>query len=125
MIYGIGTDIIDVSRIKLLYDKSDGRLAKKILTEHELLLFYNRNNNLNYLAKRYAAKEAFSKALGTGIGKIVSFCDLTVLKKESGYPFFMVSENLRVFLKYKGIKKSHLSLSDEKKYVVATVILEK
>ena len=69
-------------------------------------------------------KEAFSKALGTGIGKEVSFQDLTVRNNENGKPHFIPSEKLRLFLLTKGIKQAHLSISDESQNAIAFVILE-
>ena len=77
-----------------------------------------------FCAKRFAAKEAFAKALGTGIGKVVSFLDLTVRNNEDGKPYFIPSEKLRLYLLEKGITKAHLSISDEKHNAVAFVVLE-
>ncbi len=125
MIYGVGTDIVDIERIKYILTKNKGNLVERVLTEHERALFLNYAESASYVAKRFAAKEAFAKALGVGIGGIVSFQDLTVRADENGKPTFQVSEKLRQYLLEKNIKTAHLSLSDEKHYATAFVVLEK
>jgi holo-[acyl-carrier protein] synthase len=124
MIYGIGTDIINIERIAHILNKNTKGLTQRILTEHERALFANKGESAHYCAKRFAAKEAFAKALGTGIGKVVSFQDLEVRNNENGKPYFIPSEKLRLYLLERNIKKAHLSLSDEKVNAVAFVILE-
>ncbi|NYT26539.1 holo-ACP synthase [Candidatus Thiodubiliella endoseptemdiera] len=124
MIYGIGTDIINIERMAHILNRNKEGLIKRILSEHEAMLFANKGDSAAYCAKRFAAKEAFAKALGTGIGKIVSFKDLTVRNNEEGKPYFIPSEKLRQYLLEKGIKHAHLSLSDEKVNAVAFVVLE-
>lgn len=124
MIYGVGTDIVSIERVQNIISKNRDGFIKRVLTEHERALFSNKADSAAYLAKRFAAKEAFSKALGTGIGRVVSFQDLTIRNNESGKPYFLPSEKLRLYLMEKGIKQGHLSISDESKYAVAFVILE-
>lgn len=124
MIYGIGTDIVQISRIEHILTKNKAVFVSRILTEHEAHLFANRGDCVKFLAKRFAAKEAFAKALGTGIGAVVSFQDLTVKNDENGKPFFIPSENLRLKLLDRNIKKAHLSLSDEKQNAIAFVVIE-
>lgn len=124
MIYGVGTDIVSIERVQNIISKNRDGFIKRVLTEHERALFSNKADSSAYLAKRFAAKEAFSKALGTGIGRVVSFQDLTIRNNESGKPYFLPSEKLRLYLMEKGIKQGHLSISDESKYAVAFVILE-
>ena len=87
-------------------------------------MFANKADSAAFCAKRFAAKEAFSKALGTGIGRVVSFQDLTVRNNDNGKPHFIPSEKLRLYLLEKGVKQAHLSISDESQYAVAFVILE-
>ena len=87
-------------------------------------MFANKADSAAYCAKRFAAKEAFAKALGTGIGKTVSFQDLTVRNNEDGKPHFIPSEKLRQYLVEKNIKQAHLSISDESQSAIAFVILE-
>ncbi len=124
MIYGIGTDIINIERMAHILNRNKEGLIKRILSEHEAMLFANKGDSAAYCAKRFAAKEAFAKALGTGIGKIVSFQDLTIRNNEEGKPYFIPSEKLRLYLVDRNIKQAHLSLSDEKVNAVAFVVLE-
>ena len=124
MIYGIGTDLVDIERVnKILLKNRDG-FIKRVLSEHEQALFANKADNAAYCAKRFAAKEAFAKALGTGIGRIVSFQDLTVRNNENGKPHFIPSEKLRQYLVDKKITKAHLSISDESQNAIAFVVIE-
>ena len=124
MIYGVGTDIVNIDRIQKIILKNREGFIKRVLTEHEQALFANKADSAAFCAKRFAAKEAFSKALGTGIGKVVSFQDLTVRNNENGKPHFIPSEKLRLYLLEKEIKQAHLSISDESQNAVAFVILE-
>ena len=124
MIYGIGTDIVSIERIQNILNKNRDGFINRVLTEHEKALFANKADSAAFCAKRFAAKEAFSKALGTGIGRIVSFQDLTVRSNEHGKPNFMPSEKLRLYLQEKGIKHGHLSISDESQNALAFVVLE-
>ena len=124
MIYGIGTDIVSIERIQNILNKNRDGFINRVLTEHERALFANKADSAAFCAKRFAAKEAFSKALGTGIGRIVSFQDLTVRSDEHGKPYFMPSEKLRLYLQEKGIKHGHLSISDESQNALAFVVLE-
>ncbi len=124
MIYGVGTDIINIKRVEYILSKKKQGFVKRVLSEHEQALFANKGDSATYCAKRFAAKEAFAKALGTGIGKMVSFQDLTIRNNENGKPYFIPSEKLRLYLMDKNIKRAHLSLSDEKHNAVAFVILE-
>ena len=124
MIYGIGTDIVSIERIQNILNKNRDGFINRVLTEHEKALFANKADSAAFCAKRFAAKEAFSKALGTGIGRIVSFQDLTVRSNEHGKPYFMPSEKLRLYLQEKGIKHGHLSISDESPNALAFVVLE-
>ena len=124
MIYGIGTDIVNIERIQNILNKNRDGFINRVLTNHEKALFANKADSAAFCAKRFAAKEAFSKALGTGIGRIVSFQDLTVRSNEHGKPYFMPSEKLRLYLQEKGIKHGHLSISDESQNALAFVVLE-
>ena len=124
MIYGIGTDIVNIDRIQKIILKNREGFIKRVLTDHEQALFANKADSAAFCAKRFAAKEAFSKALGTGIGRVVSFQDLTVRNNDNGKPHFIPSEKLRLYLLEKGVKQAHLSISDESQYAVAFVVLE-
>ena len=124
MIYGIGTDIVNIERVKKILSKNRDGFVKRVLSEHEQALFANKADSAAYFAKRFAAKEAFAKALGTGIGRVVSFQDLTVRNNENGKPHFIPSEKLRQYLVENNIKQAHLSISDESQNAIAFVVLE-
>ncbi len=124
MIYGVGTDIVNIERVKKILSKNRDGFVKKVLSEHEQALFANKADSAAYFAKRFAAKEAFAKALGTGIGREVSFQDLTVRNNENGKPHYIPSEKLRQYLVENNIKQAHLSISDESQNAIAFVILE-
>ena len=124
MIYGIRTDLVNIDRVKKILLKNRDSFIKRVLSEHEQALFANKAESAAYCAKRFAAKEAFAKALGTGIGRVVSFQDLTVRNNENGKPHFIPSEKLRHFLVEKNIKQAHLSISDESQNAIAFVVLE-
>ena len=122
-IYGIGTDIVDINRIKkLLKNKSTlNRLFNKV----EILKCSKSINSNNCYAKRFAAKEAFSKALGTGISAGISFNEIIVLNEKNGKPFIRLNGKTKTNVRNK-IKKEYkifLSLSDERKYAVAFVTI--
>ena len=126
MIYGIGTDIVNIDRIKSILEKNQKRFASKILTVEEYN-FYNNNKSseANYFAKRFAAKEAFSKALGTGIGKDLSFQDICIKNDNKGKPYFSFSKKIQNYLDIRDIKNTFISISDENDNAIAFVILEK
>ncbi len=94
MIFGVGTDIISIERVSHILEKNKQGFIKRVLSDHEQALFANKADSASYCAKRFAAKEAFAKALGTGIGRTVSFQDLTVRNNENGKPYFIPSEKL-------------------------------
>jgi len=124
MIYGVGTDLVDIERAKKILSKNRDGFVKRVLSEHEQALFANKADSAAYFAKRFAATEAFAKALGTGIGREVSFQDLTVRNNENGKPHFIPSEKLRQYLVENTIKQAHLSISDESQNAIAFVVLE-
>ena len=124
MIFGIGTDIVDVERIRKL--GSLEKFADKILSLNELEVFKSQidEKKVTFLAKQFAAKEAVSKALGTGIGKDVRFNQIEILRNSDGKPYLNHDGIITTILNDLGITKTHVSLSDEKKYALAFVILE-
>ena len=124
MIYGVGTDLVNIDRVKKILSKNRDGFVKRVLSEHEQALFANKADSAAYCAKRFAAKEAFAKALGTGIGRVVSFQDLTIRNNENGKPLFIPSEKLRQYLVDKKIKQAHLSISDESQNAIAFVVIE-
>lgn len=125
MIFGIGTDIVEVKRIQNL--SSISKFAKKILSQNELNIFnsLNQDKKVYFLSKQFAAKEAISKALGTGIGHEANLKNIEILRDEKGKPFFNPINELSVHMSDLGITKTHVSLSDESNYAIAMVILEK
>ena len=124
MIYGVGTDVVEISRIQAALARHGERFARRILCPPELARFQSHRLPANYLAKRFAAKEAFTKALGTGIKSPANWHGVWVRNLASGKPVLEFSEALQRFLKAKGVSTAHVSLSDEKGVAFATVILE-
>ena len=124
MIYGVGTDLIEVRRIENALRRFGERFAKRILCEPELKRFRAHKQPVHYLAKRFAAKEAFSKALGTGIHAPANWHGVWVVNLKSGKPQLQFSDPLQELLKQRQIRSSHLSLTDEREIASATVILE-
>ncbi len=125
-IIGTGVDIVDNNRFKK-YDKNK-RFYEKIYSATELKKIKLNKNNINFLAKRFAAKEALVKAIGTGFRNKISFKEITINKDHLGKPFISISIRLKKYLikKFKTKKFNiFLSLSDEKKYSIAFVILAK
>ncbi|CAD2073594.1 holo-ACP synthase [Jeotgalicoccus meleagridis] len=113
MIKGLGTDIIELSRISKV--NKDDRLAKRILSEKEWEYYKNIDNEtrkISFLGGRFAVKEAYSKALGTGIGKTVSFNEITCINDQHGKPLIDGSPHV------------HVSISHSRDYATATVIIE-
>lgn len=123
MIKGIGTDIVQISRIRASINKLGDAFAERILHENEFKLYQETTQNIHYLAKRFAAKEAFSKALGTGIRNGVDLKDIEVVNNEMGKPAIILHGNTQVFAASKAVKNIELSLSDEKEYAIAFVVL--
>ena len=124
MIFGVGTDVVEIGRIEKALERWGERFAERILCAPELVRFRKHINPASYLAKRFAAKEAFTKALGTGIRAPANWHGVWVVNQRSGKPEFEFSAALKDLLQKKRILQSHLSLADERGVAVATVILE-
>lgn len=122
-IVGLGTDIVEIARISSQLSKSQ-RLAQRVLTPTEMQTFNQHKFPERFLAKRFAAKEAAVKALGTGIGNGVSFQDVEVLSLTSGQPTLVFSGKFAELCEHKSINSSFISISDEQQYAMATVVLE-
>ena len=125
MIYGVGTDVVEIPRIEKALARFGERFARRILCAPELERFLSHRLPANYLAKRFAAKEAFTKALGTGICAPANWHGVWVTNLKSGQPQLEFSDELKSFLKKKQIRHAHLSLTDERDIACATVILER
>ena len=123
-IFGVGTDIVDVNRIKK--SMKNKILITRLFNSKEISKCKIKKNAANCYAKRFAAKEAFAKALGTGISKGINFNEIIVLNQKSGKPFIKLinKTKLNVEKKFKKKKfKISLSLSDEQNYAVAFVTI--
>ena len=124
MIYGVGTDVVEIARIENALARYGERFARRILSESEFSRFKSHRLPAAYLAKRFAAKEAFVKALGTGIHAPANWHGVWVKNLPSGQPVLQFSRELEDLLKQKQILQAHVSLSDERGVAFATVILE-
>ena len=122
-IHGIGTDIVNVDRIKK--SLKNKKLLYKLFSKEEILKCNKLKNSHNCYAKRFAAKEAFSKALGTGISKGINFNEIIILNEKNGKPFLKLDGQTKQKVK-KNLKKKiiiSLTISDEKKYALAFVTI--
>jgi holo-[acyl-carrier protein] synthase len=124
MIYGVGTDVVEIVRIQAALERFGEKFARRILCEPELRRFQDHRQPAAYLAKRFAAQEAFTKALGTGIHAPANWHGVWVQNLSSGKPVLRFSDNLSRLLEQRRILHSHLSLTDERGVAMATVILE-
>ncbi|MFZ9130801.1 MAG: holo-ACP synthase [Methylophilaceae bacterium] len=125
MIFGIGNDVVEIERIKKIYEKFGDHFAKRILNAEEYDIFRSKKNQIQFLAKRFAAKEAFSKALGIGFRHPVTFHGIQVINNLMGQPYLVLDKKINAYLKQQHIIRYHLSISDEKRIASAVVILEK
>jgi|TARA_B110000971_G_scaffold219332_1_gene260191 holo-[acyl-carrier protein] synthase len=123
-IFGIGTDIVDISRIKKLFHKNK-KLKKRLFSKEEIKNCESLTNKIACYSKRFAAKEAFVKALGTGISKGISFNEISINNNKKGAPFIKLIGKTKKIVKnlIKKNNKIYLSLSDEKKYALAMVVI--
>lgn len=124
MLSGIGVDIIEISRFEHIQTRFGERFSNRILTTNELLQYESRGQDVRFLASRFAAKEAVSKALGTGIAKGITFQSIEIINDTYGKPELVFYGAAKALILGRNITASLLSLSDEKKYVVAMVVLE-
>lgn len=125
MIYGIGTDIVSTSRIAAVWEKHGEAFAQRILAPQEWAGFAEASQPARFLAKRFAAKEAFAKALGTGIRAPATWHNIRVTHDDLGKPLLDFDPELADLLNRHAIRSHHLSISDEKEMAAAFVILEK
>tara|TARA_B110000259_G_C13797079_1_gene315181 strand:- start:160 stop:546 length:387 start_codon:yes stop_codon:yes gene_type:complete len=123
-IFGIGTDIVHVARIKKLLTENK-KFRNRIYSAQEIKYCESKINKIASYTKRFAAKEAFAKALGIGIRKGISFNEISIINNKIGAPFIELSGKTKTIAKKITKKKNkiYLSLSDEKKYALATVII--
>lgn len=129
MIYGIGTDIIQIARIEAALGRHGDRFAERILGIEELQKYHRRKakveaRGLRFLATRFAAKEAFSKAIGLGIHMPMTWRAMQTLNAPSGKPIVVTSGKLEQYMQENGLT-AQVSITDETDYAVAFVIVEK
>lgn len=124
MIHGIGADLVDVGRVARLLERYGERFVNRVLSAEEIAEFRDSPNGARFLAKRFAAKEAFSKAVGSGLRAPVSMRNISIAGDDLGKPVFRFRSGLEDFLSARGIRGRHLSVSDEKQIVCAFVVLE-
>ena len=125
-ILGIGVDIVEKNRIKKYL--TNKLFIKRIFTDSEILLAKNKKDKISFYSNRFAAKEAFSKSIGTGFRKNLNFSDLSIKNDKLGKPIFVITDKIKKLIKKKfKITKFDflLSISDEKKYSIAYAIFQK
>lgn len=129
MIFGIGTDICDIARITTTLTRRGERFAQKVLGPHEIEVFRERcarveARGASYLATRFSAKEAFSKAIGLGMRMPMTWRDCEIVKAASGKPEIRLHGALREWFEARDLL-AHVSVSDESSYACAFVVVEK
>ncbi|MCH2176432.1 MAG: holo-ACP synthase [Lentisphaeria bacterium] len=124
MLKGCGIDIVEIARIEDVLSRHQERFLHKLLTPNEIELYYERKKSgLAFVAGRWAVKEAFAKALGTGIGSRCQFTEIEVLNNDSGKPILCTLGTTKETTQAFGIQEIHISISHEQNYAVAQVIL--
>ena len=128
MIFGVGTDICDVRRIAAAFARRGERFAEKVLGPHEIEVFRVRRakveaRGISYLATRFSAKEAFSKAIGLGMRMPMTWRDCEVVKAPSGKPQIRLHGALAVWFEARGLQ-AHVSVTDETDYAASFVVVE-
>ena len=123
MALAIGTDIVEIKRIADVVERQGDKFVQRILCEPELHEYQRLNQDISYLAKRFAAKEAVAKALGIGIGRGVSFHDIVIVKNTLGAPIVELSGGALQAMKALNGQQMLLSLSDERHYALAYAML--
>ena len=125
MIIGIGTDIVSVARISAAYDRQGAAFTRQLLSDSELAEFAAVKLPGPWLAKRWAAKEAFGKAAGTGILVPLTLSGIGVGHDQLRRPFFELAPAVQAHLQTLGVTQTHLSISDEREHAIAFVVFEK
>jgi holo-[acyl-carrier protein] synthase len=123
-IIGIGTDLVKISRIKRIFKKYPKGFAERILHKNELKIMRDLKDPKTYIAKRFSAKEAVAKALGTGIAHGVAFQEIEIANNDNGQPFLILHGKTLEIATGLGVKKLFISLTDEREYAIAYVVLE-
>ena len=124
MIQGIGTDIVSIDRIERVLERFGARFVHRILTPEERVRYERTRAKASHLAKRFAAKEAFSKAIGTGIHPPFNWHSITVGRDVRGKPLIHPSPEMQRHLESIGVVRAHISLTDDEDVAMAFVVLE-
>ena len=124
MILGTGIDIIEVARIAASYEKFGERFVNRILLPDEIAYCFTHKNPAPFLAARFAAKEAVSKAFGTGIGAALGWRDMEIQRRESGEPFVVLHGKGAELFSARRARQLRISLSHTEHYAAATAVLE-
>jgi holo-[acyl-carrier protein] synthase len=124
MIVGIGVDLVEVQRIQRLLDEYGDQFAGRVLNSQEREHYERSSRQVSFLANRFAAKEAMSKALGTGLRYPVTLHSIGIISTANGRPEFRFNEVLTPYLESRKVTDAHLSLTHEKGLVCAVVVLE-
>jgi holo-[acyl-carrier protein] synthase len=124
MIIGIGTDLVEIARVESSLSRYGERFAERILSADEIELWREAPQKAQFLASRFAAKEAASKALGTGIRDGLNFTDIEILKNELNKPYLVLKHRAQEMAQNLNITHSHVTLSHERHYAIAFVVLE-
>ena len=124
MILGVGIDIIEVARIQASHERFGKRFLNRVLLADEIAYCLSYKNPAPFIAVRFAAKEAISKAFGTGIGAALGWRDMEIRRKESGEPFVVLHGKGKKMFAARGAKQLLVSLSHTKDYAAATAVLE-
>ncbi|MEZ8144574.1 holo-ACP synthase [Enterovibrio norvegicus FF-33] len=124
-VVGLGTDIVEIARLEKVIARTEDAFARRVLTDSEMEKYSSSKFPARYLAKRFAVKEAAAKALGTGIACGVTFHDFTVSNDELGKPIVSFSGVAKQLADERGVTHVLLTIADEKRYAVATVLLDK
>lgn len=128
MIFGIGTDVCDIRRIEATFERQGERFVRKVLGEQELAIWQRRSERwpgrgLRYLATRFSAKEAFSKAIGLGLRMPMTWRACETLNHPSGQPFIRLHGELAAWFEARGLQ-AHVSITDESDYATSFVVVE-
>jgi holo-[acyl-carrier protein] synthase len=129
MIFGIGTDICDIRRIEATFQRQGERFAQKVLGDEELAIWRRRSarwptRGLRYLATRFSAEEAFSKAIGLGMRMPMAWRRCEILNLPSGQPVIVLNGELRTWFEAQGLR-AHVTVTDETDYAASFVVVEK
>lgn len=129
MIFGIGTDVCDIRRIEATFERQGERFVRKVLGDQELAIWQRRSERwpgrgLRYLATRFSAKEAFSKAIGLGIRTPMAWRRCEILNLPSGQPVIVLNGDLKTWFEAQGLR-AHVTVTDETDYAASFCVVEK